>query len=473
MASLTLLTGLALQCNLPIVSTEDLAMQVTRKLHKRTASGELPYGAKRPTPLSDLAASLPTRPVDVLHTLGSATTLFPHSPFAEISRQWAQLRYCASLERTRKQVLCLSQAANDLVYHHKTAQSEHLGIGLAVVVARAALQRRYPRWTFDVVDAEMALKAGFIDGAGTVRESNASRKRPDYFLVGRHQSRSRWSSKLFVLECKGTHGDSHHIKQLSTACTQVRSVEIGGRTPAGLMVASTLRRSGITAYILDPPGDEELWSGPADEAAEMLGTSPGDIVLPVISPPSTEPQHDQSEPLTDRAPSADSATANDQPSAQPAPFRIPNERRGWLFRLLSRSAASSALLFAGNASGAAEYATPRQRAHEHPSGQLPLGNLAPEYGSTARATIHLGNGMRFEGTRHRLPLPNQQTLEVFRGMERRPYELLAEGQVRPYFSAAQRVFSRSGTLTHTDGRQLVSVAPDATALIMRIIDTDG
>ncbi|MFG1954427.1 hypothetical protein [Micromonospora sp. NPDC048830] len=76
-----------------------------------------------------------TSPAQVLHELGVATTLLTASPLAQVARHWAHVRYCATLTRQRG-MLGLTPSAQSLVYHHKVTQSEQLGIGLALVVAK-------------------------------------------------------------------------------------------------------------------------------------------------------------------------------------------------------------------------------------------------------------------------------------------------------------------------------------------------
>ncbi|MEU5948552.1 hypothetical protein ABZ793_23735 [Micromonospora sp. NPDC047465] len=89
-----------------------------------------------------------TSPAHVLHELGVATTLLTASPLAQVARHWAHVRYCATLTQQRGGVLGLTPSAQSLVCHHKVTQSEQLGIGLALVVAKRVLQRQHPRWTF-------------------------------------------------------------------------------------------------------------------------------------------------------------------------------------------------------------------------------------------------------------------------------------------------------------------------------------
>jgi hypothetical protein len=68
---------------------------------------------------------------------------------------------------------------------------------------------------------------------------------------------------------------------------------------------------------------------------------------------------------------ADRGSGADRPGA-PEIFRIPEQRRGRFLQVLTRAAALSALLFAGDSAAAAGYATPRQRGQEYTGSQQPL-----------------------------------------------------------------------------------------------------
>ena len=100
---------------------------------------------------------LTTSPADILRELGVATTFVHQSRFLPVAQLWAHVRYCATMRATSRGLLALSpDAAKLVVHHHKVAQSEQLGIGLALVVARAVLRERHPNLDYHVVDADVA-----------------------------------------------------------------------------------------------------------------------------------------------------------------------------------------------------------------------------------------------------------------------------------------------------------------------------
>ncbi|MFE0592652.1 hypothetical protein [Micromonospora echinospora] len=408
-----------------------------------------------PLPLTTTAAEL-------LHELGVATTFLGASPLAQVARHWAQVRYCTTLTTRRDGRLALSHVMQDVVYHHKVTQSEQLGIGLALVVAKAVLRESHPGWEFRPVDAEVALKTGFIKDVGTVQSRDDTKKRPDYFLVG-HRTRGRRSQfKVYVLECKGTHDTvAFTYKQLAKASLQVGALTVGGVPPPSLMVASRLTKRGITSYVLDPPGDDELWSGSHRDMDELLSATPDE---PSWRARRTVPPQP---PGTASPAPAGSASAQGRGGVTPgAPrvFDVPEERRGWFTQVLTRAAAAATLLFAGDNATAREYTTPRQRGD---ASDTILDADATWTQSTAMS-LPLPGGLRLEGTRYRTPLRNGKVLEVYRGVEKRLYGYLAEGQVGKYLRTAPRVHERWHG-TQIPGAAL-SVGRDGTALVARITD---
>ena len=260
---------------LAVESSDQVVAEVLRYAKEKAKRHEAYRDRKAPTPVR-LGGPLRTSPAQVLHELGVATTFLTASPLAHVARHWAHVRYCGALT-AHKGHLALSRHAGNDVYHHKVTQSEQLGIGLALVVAKAVLRRQHPGWNFHAVDAEVALKAGFIDGVGEVDTTSKTKKRPDYILLGHHSSGRRSGVKIVVLECKGTHqSPSFAYGQLARAAVQVDALRVAGRSQSSLMVASCLSQARITSYVLDPSSDYELWSGSDDELDELLRTSPDD-----------------------------------------------------------------------------------------------------------------------------------------------------------------------------------------------------
>ena len=125
------------EATLLVESSPELADAVHRRAKEKSVKDSAYLYRRRPRAMA--SAHCPrTAPAQVLHELGTATTFFSQPPFADIARHWAHLRYCATLARNGHGGLALSRDADEVAYHHKTVQSEQLGIGLALVVAMAA-----------------------------------------------------------------------------------------------------------------------------------------------------------------------------------------------------------------------------------------------------------------------------------------------------------------------------------------------
>jgi hypothetical protein len=456
------LRSLATPARLPVRSSETDAARV-HLLAKKAAidTPGIPY-LKEPVPVS-IPGELQTSPAAVLRELGVATTLLTRAQFVTVSQHWAHVRYCATLRAGRSRLLALTPAAaRDVVHHHKVAQSEQLGIGLALIVAQAALQRRHPGWVFRAVDADVALRHGYIDDApGEVRNEPGTKKRPDYFLVGHRSDGNQTDVRIAVLECKGTHGGMPQIyKQLADACLQVRTVTIGKHQLYGLMVASRLAHTGVHSYILDPPGDDELWSGPSQEFDELINETPDEFNWRIGQ---HEPDASQgtTAPATGMSPPPAAPTGATEPAA---PYVIPEGRRSWLAQVLNRTAAASVLLFAGDSSTAAHYTTTRQRGHS--AGMLPIEESWPD---SISAQLRIPYGPVLNGTSFLMPLSGGRTLVMFRGIERRVHQDLQEGNLRRYIRDAGRLH-RWWQAHRQRSRELLSVGTDGTALLVRVVN---
>jgi hypothetical protein len=228
------------------------------------------------------------------------------------------------------------------------------------------------------------------------------------------------------------------------------------------MVGSRLSHSGIMSYVLDPPGDDELWDGSEEELDALLDQEPEQLDWSPVSATTTSP------PDAGAGPASESAGDEAEPEP-PAPYSIPIERSGWFTQVLARSTAAKVLMYAGDSSAAANYLTPRQRGFD--SNMIP--DLEQDWPDSMAATMALPQGPVVTGTRFRMPLPDGSALEVFRGVERQLHRDLTEGR----FLAYQR---RAGILRqwwHARGRHLtgeaLSVGNDGTALVMRIVDRNG
>lgn len=485
----TVLRRLDHEGELWIESTPALAADVHAKARELAKDHPAYDYRKKPVHVSTAPRTLRASPARVLHELGVATTLFTPSPFVHAAWHWARLRYCASLATRRGWLALTRHADEDIVYHHKVAQSEQLGIGFALLTVKRLLRDAYPGYVFTAVDAEVALKAGFIDGLGAVRQRKNVKKRPDYFLVG-HPLSGRGAWKTIVLECKGTISQTHSIEQLATACVQVETIKIGDNTPPGMMVAAVLAPAAITVRVLDPAGVEDLWTGPDEQLDELLAKDPGDqdlrphhITAADLEARRAALNDDPQPPPTPLGETATSADDDDEAQEDdeilddaPAVFAIPEQRRSWFFRVLARTAAASALLFAGDAATARTYATRRQRTptwqHTPSTDQTLDDYLNDPFTSTAHTSLTLHDDLTFDGTSYLLPMGGNQALRIFRGIERNAHNLLADGHIGRYLQHTATIQRRwQAFQSSTRSRPAATVGQDGTILAFHAIDT--
>ncbi|GAA4738116.1 hypothetical protein [Phytohabitans rumicis] len=99
--------------------------------------------------------------------------------------------------------------------------------------------------------------------------------------------------------------------------------------------------------------------------------------------------------------------------------------------------------------------------------QQALFDLDPPWATSTATTLRLPDGLHLEGTRYRTPLPDGKVLEVFRGVERRLYSLLANGQIGPYLRAAPGTY-RKWSRTPRPSGAVLSLGRDGTALVVRV-----
>lgn len=455
-------------------SSQSLVDKVTEEARRRSRKFPAYRFRKNPRILPvDLPEAISVTPVEVLRQVGVATTFYGNSPFTAIARHWAQLRYCATLE-TKKGNLSLSSLGDEVVHHHKVAQSEYLGIGIALVIAQETLRKQHPGREFSPVDADFGLDRG-IPGIGSATQVAGMQSRPDYFLIGR-RIRGGSGLKIVVLECKGTHSasESKIIGQLAKACTQVRSVELAGKNLSSLMVASRFLPSGIKVCVLDPPGESELWSGTDDELDEILSEEIGgppepfgtrmptsdDLLALEPDQPTEYDEFDERESLSELA---------EQDLEIPQIVSIPQASRRWFSRVLARTFAASVLAFAGDGETAAKYRVPRR--YEDAQGQygLPLDD-AGEIKTSKR--FLLPGGLSAQGTQYSMPLPDDRRLVVFRGIEESVYEELGNERLGSYFRNAQLLWNRWSQAARniTSNGRPIAVGRDGTVVALEIND---
>lgn len=403
-------------------SSPDLAKRVVSEADKRDKklldSGQDVPRRKLFQPLaqSEFLRSIEVTPWEVLHRLGRATVLSGQGAARGLAEHWGCLKYCQALggHENGKGAMALSAEGLRPVYHHKTTQSEELGIGFALAAATRILALRYPGHTFSIIDADIALQAGWALGGRDLVSREDVKLRPDYFIEARPE---RGSSKVVVLECKGTHGDARYAyTQLAKASSQVDAVHLAGRdTLPSLAVGTQLRaKAGITLHVLDPDGDGIL-DAVEDEAVEPLNTPAEELnIVPHFDVP------------------VEDADGNRQ-FRTISGFRIGPNQQAWFRKVLARTTAAGLMAFCGDRNGAAPFLTKRQGA-----------NRFTEYVFAGTGSIrdvdHRIRGISFVGTDQVFRL-NGRRLEAFSGIAEPLFDRLRMGDVSSYRRQASEVFS--------------------------------
>lgn len=181
------------------------------------------------------------RPVDVLLRLAVATKPQYQTDLYEVHRHWSLLRYLGLFDADLDGQLCLSSAGRRIGGNQRRVTSEELGIGFAIHRAEEWMANRWPNSTIArIVDIDVALASGFIrTGAVTSSIVQRRRRRPDYLMIAESLgSGDRY--RYAVVECKGTKGWTYGLKQMASACGQLRGVTVAGRQPPGLAVGTVL-----------------------------------------------------------------------------------------------------------------------------------------------------------------------------------------------------------------------------------------
>ena len=349
-----------------------------------------------PLPKEEHQGRMIITPWELLHTLGRATILSGQGSSRALAQHWSCLKYITTLQSNPRGRMELTQDGRDPRYHRKSIQAEDLGIAFALALTLRIVNKRHPDYRFDVVDADVALEAGWkLRGAG-VRSRENTRLRPDYFLVG---FRGDEAARIVTVECKGSHGrpEAQHT-QLAKASAQVNAVVIGdvnedAAPPPGLLVATALAGdAGIEMRILDPEGSGILavpegrsvsLNGPVEQLSESAG-------IPI---PRRSGKH----------------------GARPG-FYIPPERSEWFSRVLARTSAAGLLAFVGDRRSARELLTPRQ--------QTRIGSVYTLPGTDAvfDAEVRLAD-LPFVGTDHVFRFGSQR-MEAFSGGRCQPVEAI-------------------------------------------------
>jgi hypothetical protein len=433
------------QAEVTIESTQDLASRVERFANKEAEKrseeekGEVPR-KPTPTPLSPAlhGHGMAATPWELLHTLGRATVLAGLNPSRGLSQHWNYLRYLTTLQANHHGRMELSSNGKLQRYHRKTVQAQDLGAAFALRAAREILSRQHPDHHFEVVDAEVALEAGWALRGKESKGRYLTRTRPGYFLVGKKPDSPL---RLVVVECRGTHGKAGmQLEQLARAAERVHTLALDGAPAPSLLMSTALAGDGgIGIGLLDPPGDGVL-------------QEPG-AGLPDLTGPVEQLNEFPQIPLT-----AEDGTAGTRPG-----FNIPAAGYEWFSRVLVRTGAAAVLTFVGDRESAGHYLTPRQR--------IRLGDDYSQHATNAECDVRVElGGIELVGTDHVFRF-DRRRVEVFSGIPKVLHTLLAQDKdLRSYLEAVPRMsdlWDKRFDAAERDWGGVVSMDGDGTVLGLR------
>ncbi|GAA2826825.1 hypothetical protein GCM10010441_59110 [Kitasatospora paracochleata] len=393
----------------------------------------------RAVPVADRGQSIRLTPWKLLHTLGRANVLARQGAGRGLAEHWASLKYCQALSGNHGSFMTLSEEGRNPIRHYKAVQSAELGVGFALVVAQEVLRRRYPDHSVSVVDAEIALRAGWTL-TGKEHAAHRASKRPHFLL-------EVWKpgapSKVVLVACKGTHSKPARVHaQLSTAAVHVEALHIGrpGEVPAMVFGTELPGTDPITLHLLEAPGDGTL----------HLPAGAGDVDLD--SPPE------------DRAvvPGIDLAWGTGEKPRTVSGYHVRPEDHGWFRRVLAHADAAGLAAFTGGGEPTARYLSKRQ-------GKRHFEQYTHAGTGIVQDVAYSVHGVPCVGTDHVFRL-NGTRVEAFSGVAQDLFDDLAAGRVEDYRHKAHALRTTwPEEQWDTEWNGPVSVNPDGSVLAIRVL----
>ncbi|MER5973492.1 hypothetical protein ABT112_27830 [Streptomyces sp. NPDC002055] len=380
-------------------------------------------------------------PWTALHTLARAVTLARRGAGRGLAEHWGSLKYNQALTGDSGAYMRLSAEGRETADYYKALQSDELGIGFALSLAKQILNRRYPQHVISIVPADTALRAGWALTSRDKGPRAGYRYRPRFFA-------EVWKpgepSRVFPIESKGNHSNaSASHDQLASASAHVEAVHIGSWNETPSLVFSTeLPVDGpLTVHALHAAGrDGRLNHSTGSTTRNVDHFVEDENFFPGIQRP----------------------TEGDRTPEKEPGFHITPERREWFRHVLARTEAAGLTAFAGDGQATVQYLTRRQgRRHFTGFAHAATGSV-----QDAREQLL---GIQFVGTDHVFRL-NRTRVEAFSGVAEDLFRHLEGGRVERY---RREVYARRDTwpLDTWDGRWRgpVSVNPDGSVLAMRVL----
>lgn len=385
--------------------------------------------------------SLRLTPWEVLHTLGRAVALARRGAGRGLAEHWGSLKYSQALTGGTDAYMKLSAEGRETADYYKALQSDELGIGFALVLAKQVLSRRYPQHIVSIIPADTALRAGWALTSRDKGPRAGYRYRPRFFA-------EVWKpgepSRIFPIEAKGNHSNatvSH--EQLASASAHVEAVHIGSwnETPSLVFSAELPVEGPLTIHALHSAGRDGRLNHPAEHSNRSLDHFIQDAnFFPGIQQPAEDDRTPQTEPG----------------------FHVTPDRRDWFRHVLARTEAAGLTAFAGDGEATVQYLTKRQGSRHF------TGFAHAATGSVQDAREKL-LGIQFVGTDHVFRL-NRTRVEAFSGVAEDLFRHLGKGRVEQYRS---EVYARRNTWPvdtwDSRWRGPVSMNPDGSVLAMRVL----
>jgi len=249
-----------------IDSSADTVGQIIVRQRKRMEAAakrrKPPPDAKVPKVVAALEGvpSFRFRAIDLLRKIGDLTTP-SWVNMASLSASWATRRYFWAIAEHASGLgaFKLNREVSDLDFHQKTLLSDEFGIGMAGL----AMEQLFT--TNAAADVSVALK----DAKTYQQIRRRSAAEPDYLMWD-----VRPGAPYYVVECKGSQSSrGTTLDQLRRGLEQVPSIAFGAgpRRSESLVIATSMRPTGTTVYIFDPPGEED--EEDSERVSERAGRS--------------------------------------------------------------------------------------------------------------------------------------------------------------------------------------------------------
>lgn len=220
-----------------------IQQQIDKRAQSMAQKGKAAPPPKPPAVVQAVAGVNPIdiRPVDLLRKIGDLTTPSDVN-MASLSASWATRRYFWAIDEPKgnRPKFRLSEDARKMDFHQKTLLSDEFGIGFGGLVLERCFQAE------QAIDVSAALE----DPEQYQGITQSGAPQPDYLM---------WNplpnSPYYVVECKGCQTKRDvALNQIRRGLEQVPSLVFAGGRPVNTLVVATLMRvSETTVFIVDPP----------------------------------------------------------------------------------------------------------------------------------------------------------------------------------------------------------------------------